>query len=438
VTLAPTPSTSPVGRPPAPAAPAARAGRYAIGLRTLLTLLAGRASYRLVLLGTTVALLPVWGEQVYGVFAAATASFSWLLALIVAGPEKAVLKLRPRARRIGAELSDALQAVLWWAPAPLAAGFGALLLVRGSGDPVTLYAGVATMQFSVGCTLLLVALHRAAGRVRADVWSFLGMSGCQLVLLATAAAGQLQPVGYVSAVTVTQLGINLVLAGTLGTRPSLRIRRRPVLVRRIGCTALLMGSGELFVYVPMAVLFLLLTTSPHAHEVAYLFAVLVSWSMAMNVALYVLRVYAPRTSLQLTGGAGRAGASRVARLARAVAAANLVWLAGAGVVLLSTDLTAVTSVTSTVLVWAALLVTRAPMLGALLWATFQLENTDATAPRVVALAAVAGTVASTVAGLATVYAWGGVGVIVALTCGEFVYAAVLARRADGAVRARAG
>jgi hypothetical protein len=419
---------------PSPSTPAGRLGRYRVGLAVLVWMLAGRTSYRLVLLATTIALLPVWGEQRYGVYAAATASLSWLLALVVAGPEKTVLKLRPRAARTGAELSDALLAVLWWAPLPLAAGFAGTLLTRGTGDPATLYVGVATMQLSIGCTLLLVALHRAAGRPRPDAVTFLAMSATQLALLGVAAAGHLGPVGYVAVVSAAQLAINLVLTASLG-RPSLRIRRRRLLLRRLGWTALLLGSAELYVYVPTAVLFVILAASAHAADLPRLFVVLIAWSAAVNLLLYVFRVHAPRTSLRLAGRGARAGRAHARRLARTSALLNGAWLAGMASLLVIADVTGVTDPVAQTVLWVVLLATRAPAFGTLLWATYQLENTDATAPRLVAGAALAGTAVTTVCGFAAVTMLGAIGVIVSFAVGEVVYASVIAARAgrpDGA------
>jgi hypothetical protein len=401
---------------------------YTFGLGTLATLVAGRSSYRLIVLATTVLLLPAWGTQRYGTFAAAAAAFSWLSVVAVTGPEKTLLKLRPRAPRVGAAVSDALVAVVWWAPLPLAAGFALALVLRGADPPVTVYLGVAAMQLSTGCTLLLVGMLRAAGRTRPDAVAYLAMSVAQLVLLVAAVAGGLGPAGYAAAVVALQLGVNLALSATLG-RPSLRIRHRPRLLGRLAVTAGLLAAPELFLYLTTAVLFGLLAASAHADQVGGLFAVLLVWSAGFNLLIYLMRVNAPRTALRLTGRAGRAGRARAARLARWVAATSAAWLAGSGVLLVTTDLAGVTDPGRLLPLWTLLLVTRAPVLAGLLWTTFQVENTDATAPRVVAAAAVVGLAAVSLAGLAMVPALGGVGVLVSVGFGELGYALVLAARA---------
>lgn len=403
--------------------PAGRISRYAVGRVLLASLLAGRSSYRLATLATAVLLLPVWGPERFGVYAAAMASLSWLLVLMLTGPEKTVLKLLPRAARVGAALTDALVAVLWWLPLPVAACF-VVVWARGGSERPVIYLGVAAMFLSVGSTMLLVGLHRAAGHPRSDAFSFLVMSVAQLALLGAAAAG-LGPPGFVGAVIAVQLGINLALSATLG-RPSLRIRRRPRLLWRLGWTAALLGSAELFVYLPTAVLMAVLAASAHADQVALLYIVIIVWSAGANLLLYLFRVYAPRTSLRLVGVAGRAGRAQAARLAGWVAAVNAVWLLVAGTVVSIAELAEVGTATGQVVVWVGLLATRAPAVVGLLWASYRLENTDATAPRVVALAAIAGVAVASAIGPAAVAALGGTGLLLSTAAGELGYALVLA------------
>jgi hypothetical protein len=396
--------------------------RYTIRPGMLASLLAGRASYRLVLLATTVLLLPVWGEERYGTYAAAMAAFSWLVAVVLTGPEKTMLKLRPRAGRIGAAVSDALVAVLWWMPLPVAVGFGVAWL--NGAEHVAVYLGVAAMQLSLGCTMLLIGLHRAAGRPRSDALSFLTMSVAQVVLLGAAVAG-VGPSGYLGAVILVQLAVNLALSVTLG-RPSLRIRYRPRLLRRLGWTAVLLASPELFLYLSTAILIVILARSVHAEQIARLYVVSIVWSAGLNLALYVFRLYIPRTSLMLAGRASRQGRARAARLALRAAGWNAVWLVGAAVLIPVAGLADVTSATGQVVVWAGLLATRVPGVAGLLWANYQLENADATAPRVVGLAAVVGLIVTGAAGLVAVTTLGGVGLIVSTAVGELAYSLVVA------------
>jgi len=406
------------------APPAARLERHAVGLGMLSSLLAGRATSRLIYLATTVLLLPVWGEQRYGTYAAAMATFSWVMALVVLGPEKAVLKFVPRAPRTGPIVAQALLFMARWLPLPLIAGFLLVLVLEGASRRAV-YLGVAAMLVSLACMQLLVALHRLAGRPRYDSLSYLALSAAQLVLLGVAAAGHLLPVGYVGAMIGVQQAINLGLSVTLA-RPSLRIRHRPRFLRRLVWTAVLLAGTDLFLFGASAVLFTILTRSTHADQVGRFYALSTLWSAGVTMLLFVFRVYAPRVSLRLVGRAGPAGRDRAVRLARLVMAYNAGWLAVAASVVGLTGLASPSSVTHQLLVWVGLLATRVPAVAGLLWASYLLENTDATAPRVIGLAAVAGLAVVAATGAAVVPALGVVGMIISYTAGDLAFALFIA------------
>jgi hypothetical protein len=412
------------------------ANRYSIGAGTLASLLAGRSGYRLIQLAATVVLLPIWGAAGYATFATAIASFSWVTALVLTGPEKVALKIVPRAPRTGALVTGALLAGAWVLPLPLVLAF-ATALATAPREGAVVYLGVAAMQLGAGCTLLLVGLHRVAGRPRSDAATFAALSVVQVLATAAAALGLLRPAGYVAFVVAAQLVVNAVLALALG-RPSLAIRRRPRFLRRIAWTAVLMGGADVCLYLSSGVLFALLAASASAGQVGRLFVVDVVWSAGVNMLIYVLRVYAPQTSLRQAGRATDASRRRAGRVAGIVAVANVAWLGAAGLVLAATGLAEVSSPAAQTLLWAVLFATRAPALAGLLWAGYLLENADATATRVTGLAAVAGLAAATVAGLVAVPALGGTGLILSLAVAETVQASVLALRADRARRGRSG
>ncbi len=407
--------------------PQTRMRQFAIGRATLTALLAGRGSYRLIQLAATVLLLPVWGAG-YGTYAAAVASFSWLTALVLTGPEKTVLKMLPRAPRTGPLITEALLGLVWLLPVPLLLAFATVLVLR-PGGPAPVYVGVATMQLGAGCTLLLIGLHRAAGRPRVDAGSFFVLSATLVVLVALAAAGYLQPLGYVTAVVGVQIALNATLAGALG-RPSVRIWQRPAFLRRLVWTAVLMGTTDVCLYLTTGVLFAMLAASALADQVGRLFVIEVLWSAGVNFLLYVLRVYAPQISLRQTGRAAQQGRVRAGRLARAIAGYNAGWLAVVGVILAATELADTRSAGWQALLWTVLLVTRAPAVAGLIWSGYLLENTDAGATRVTGLAALVGLATATVTGLIAVPALGGVGVIVSVAVAEAVQALVIAARAD--------
>ncbi len=409
--------------------PPGRLSRYTVSAGTLVSLVTGRSAYRLIQAATTVLLLPVWGTEVYGTFAAAMATFAWLMALVLTGPEKTVLKVLPRAPRTGQLITAGLLAVLWWLPLPLVAAFAVVLARYGDGV-AAVYVGVAAMQLSIGCTLLLVGLHRAHGRPRPDVATFAAMSAVQVALLAAAVAGLVGPVGFVSGVIVAQLALNVALAVSLG-RPSLRLRHRPVFLRRLVCTAALLGAPDLYLYLSTAVLFTILSASVWAAHVGPLYVVVIAWSAGVNLLIYVFRVFAPRTSLALAGRAGPGGRRRAAQVAGRVAVANAAWLLMVVAAVLLVPHGGAAGGLGSVLVWATLLASRAPVMAGMLWASYRLENTDARAPRVAGLAAVAGMVMVAAAGSVTVPAWGAVGVIIAFGAGDLAYTTVIALLGPG-------
>ncbi|HEX6869996.1 MAG TPA: hypothetical protein VF163_02770 [Micromonosporaceae bacterium] len=408
-------------------------GPYAVGLATLLSLLAGRGFYRLSQLAATVVLLPIWGAT-YGTYAAAVASSSWLIALVSTGPEKTALKLVPRARRTAGLITQALLAFASVLPVPLVVAFGALLAVHPSGA-ATVYIGAAAWQLATGCTLLLVGLHRAAGRVSVDARTFLIMSATQLVMLALAGVGGLQPVGYVAGLTAVQVGLNVVLVAALG-RPSLRIRQRPGYLRRLAWTAALMGGGDVCLYLSNAVLFAMLAASTWVGQVGPLFVLEVIWFAAVNLLIYVLRVYAPRTSLRQAGRAGHQGRQRAARLGRVAVAGNAAWLVATVGVLVLAPAPAALPTFGDVLLWTVLLLTRTPALITLIWAGYLLENTDAAATRITGVAALVGLATATVAGVPLVAQFGAVGLIASFAVADLAQALVLATMARSVRSAR--
>lgn len=420
------PGTPSTGTPSTGSTPASRAGRYTVRTGTLVSLLAGRASYRLIQLSTSVLLLLAWGADTYAAYATASAVFAWVLALVVSGPEKTVLKLLPRGPRTGLMITEALAGVLWWLPLPLVAAF-VLVLVATDGGDQAVYVGVAAMMLSAGCTMLLIGVHRALRRPRWDAVSFLVMSLAQLLALAGAAAGPLGPVGYVGFVTGVQLTLNVLLSVTLG-RPSARIRHRPGFVRRLAWTSLLLAGPEVGRSLSIGVLFALLAQSATAAQLSRLYVIVVIWFSGVNLLVYLLRVYAPRTSLRLAGRAGHAGRRRAARLSTAAAVIDAGWLAALTLALATTGLAGITSPTSLTVVWAVLMATRAPTAAVVLWASYLLENTDATAVRVSGLAAVVGLGTTAATALGAVPAAGGTGLIASLTAGQLGYAVVVAAR----------
>ena len=397
-------------------------GVHRIRLRTLASLLAGRGAYRLAQMAATVTLLPLWGTARYGTFAGAVAAFYWVIALLLTGPEKTVLKLLPRAPRTGPLILRAVLALLWVVPVPVIVAFAALV-AAGNRGPVAIYLGVAAMATTSGALLLLVGLLRAVGRPWYDSRTFFILTVVQVGMLGLAALG-LGPLGYIGCMVAIQAFLCVVLLVRLG-RPSLRIRSRPGFVRRMLWTVVLIGSPEVCLYMCISVLVALLSASAFRDQVGELFAVEVVWSAGVNLLLYVLRVYTPQMSVRLVGASGAAGRRSARRIVGWVILGDLAYVAAIVTALTTTDLLAASRGGHALLVWAALFGGRTPMLVFLIFANYLVENSDARSTRITGVAALAGLVAATVAGLVAVPLIGGVGVLMSFAVAGIVQAAVL-------------
>ena len=389
-----------------------------IRLPTFAALIFGRGAYRLATLVSTVALLPLWGADRYGTYAGAVAIFSWIIALLVAGPEKTVLKLLPRAPRTGPLIIHAAGALLWVLPVPALAAFATAAALAPHG-PVAVYLGVAAMSTTTGVLLLLVGLHRAVGRPWYDARAFLLLTVAQVGLLGLAALG-LGPLGYVACMVAVQTALCVVLLARLG-RPSLAIRARPAFVRRIWCTVVLMGSPDVCLYLSTGVLVALLSASSFHDQVGPFVAVDIVWSAGVNFLIYALRVYTPWVSVRLIGARGAAARHAARRIAAWVIAGDLAYVAIGLTLLAATDVFDAAGVA----VWAVLFAAQTPMLVALILAGYMVENSDAPSTRITALATAMGLLAATAAGLVAVPLAGGVGVLIAFATAGIVQAATL-------------
>ncbi|GAA0911330.1 hypothetical protein [Virgisporangium aurantiacum] len=391
-----------------------------IRLPTFAALIFGRGAYRLAALVSTVALLPLWGADRYGTYAGAVAIFSWIIALLVAGPEKTVLKLLPRAPRTGPLIIHAAGALLWVLPVPALAAFATAAALAPHG-PVAVYLGVAAMSTTTGVLLLLVGLHRAVGRPWYDARAFLLLTVAQVGLLGLAALG-LGPLGYVAGMVAVQTALCVVLLTRLG-RPSLAIRARPAFVRRIWCTVVLMGSPDVCLYLSTGVLVALLSASSFHDQVGPFVAVDIVWSAGVNFLIYALRVYTPWVSVRLIGARGAAARHAARRIAAWVIAGDLAYVAAGVTLLAATDVFDATG--NPVIVWGVLFAAQTPMLVALILAGYLVENSDAPSTRITALATAMGLLAATAAGLVAVPLAGGVGVLIAFATAGIVQAATL-------------
>jgi hypothetical protein len=422
------PLTAP-GPATAPAVPQVRPA-------ALLSLLAGRGVCRFVQYGSTAVLLSVWGTDEYAVYAGALGAFAWLTALISAGPEKAALKLLPRARRAYPDLYGGFL-VLGLLALPVAAAFGLAVAFAGWSQHALVYLGTAAVTTNIGCNLLLVGLARLRGWLHRDPLNHLVLSGVYGGLAVAAVLG-LGPVGYLIGLTAALATLNTDLLRRLG-RPSLRIRRRRRLVRLLVGTVALMGGAEVTSTTVTSVLFVELALTRWSRQAAVLFPLILVWSAGANLFAYLLRVYQPRTSLRLAGRGVHAGRREALRYAPVALTLALTFQLAAGLAVATTGISRLPVGLELAAVLGLLLAGRTPSFLLLSLMAYRLENIDGRGLRVNALASGLALAAVAMTGLWAVPAFGAVGFICADGVLDVVQAAtvLLLRRRIGPAEAPA-
>jgi len=395
---------------------------YQLRVRTLVSLAAGRGSFRLAQLAATVILLPLWGQTRYGVYAAAVTTFTWIIPLLQSGPEKTVLKLLPRAPRTGPPIVEALTGLLWCLIIAMPLTFG-ITLALGQRHTAAVYVGVSATAVGSGSTLLLAGLHRVTGRPWFDARSAFALSAVQVALIALAAAG-LGPLGYVIGMVAGQTLVNAVLLTHL-PRPSLRIRARRGFARRVVWTIVLMGGPEVCLYMTTSVLFAIIAATRWSGEVAQLFAVSIVWTAGLTLLIYTLRVYAPMASLRLLGRGGVTGRARASRLARWALIVDVLWIVAFAGVASQVNLTAVAVSDHAFILWAAISGSRTPAIVLTVLAGYLLENSDARSTRVTGTVAVANLLVASAIGAYAIPRWGGLWIGLSVLGAEMVGAVIL-------------
>jgi hypothetical protein len=390
--------------------PTARRVAHQVRPLALVSLLAGRGLCRFVQYGSTVVLLSAWGAAQYAVYAGALGTFTWLTALTSSGPEKAALKLLPRARRTYPDLYRAFLA-LAVLPLPVAAAFGIAAAVTGWSQPTLVYLGTAAVAANTGGNLLLVGLARARGWLRRDPINHVVLSGT-FGGLAVAAVLGLGPVGYLTGLVSALAVLNVDLLRRLG-RPSLRIRRRPRLLRQLVGTVALMGGSELTSTAVTSVLFLELSLTRWSRQAAVLFPLILVWSAGVNLFAYLLRVYQPRTSLRLAGRGVHTGRREALRYAPAALALAVAYLLAAGLTVAATGAADVPVGPGLAVAIVLMLAGRTPSFLLLSLMAYRLENIDGRGLRINALGSVLALAAVALTGLWAVPAFGAVGLLCA-------------------------
>jgi hypothetical protein len=411
-----------------------RAPRVGPGL--LVSLIAGRGAFRAAMLGSSVALLPLWGQSTFADYASAMGRFVFVVPLVNFGVEKTALKLVPRAGATRRSLVAALLAAGGLLAVPFLLWL-ALAAALGWVSQLVTMAGL--LAASLGLNQVLVALHRALGRPRHDARNFFALGAATAAATALVPLLGLGPVGFVAVLLAVTVTLNLVLLRGLRAPWREPLRARRVLGPFLVATMTLMGVADVSRGVSFSVLFLILGSTRFAPEIAALYVTATAADILLGVLEYVLRVFQPQVALALARR-GHAARRWARRLSRSLVVGGAAWLAlaFAGARQVDHALAGVPAAPP----WTAVLflfVACLPLFAAKAVANFLLENLDIGSLRLAAAASVAGTLSVAVLGLATVPRLGALGAVAALAGGEignglFVLARLRGADADASRR----
>jgi hypothetical protein len=411
---------------------ARRAPRVGPGL--LVSLIAGRGAFRAAMLGSSVALLPLWGQSAFADYASAMGRFVFVVPLVNFGVEKTALKLVPRADATRRSLTAALLAagcllvvpfLLWLALAALLGWVSLLVTMAG------------LLMASLGLNQVLVALHRALGRPRHDARNFFTLGVATAAATALVPVLGLQPVGFVAVLLAVTVTLNLTLLRGLRAPWREPLRARRVLGPFLASTMTFMGVADVSRGVSFSVLFLILGSTRFAPEISLLYVTATAADILLGVLEYVLRVFQPQVALALVrrGAAARRWARQ---LSFALVVGGVAWLGLAFAAARQLDhalahFPAAPPWTAVLALFVACL----PLFVAKAVANFLLENLDMGSLRLAAAASVAGTLSVALLGLVAAPRLGALGAVAALAGGEignglFVLTRLRAARAGGA------
>lgn len=386
---------------------------HRIGVRRLLALLGGRATFRLLLYGSAGILVAAWSKDDFNRYAAVMGAVGWLCMLVQSGTEKAALKLIPRARRTRDQLAGMLRAVVAYVPLPFTLA-AMVALVVAPGGAVTLYLLGIAYYITLGCGSLGVAVHRALGRYARDTVHF-ALLGVGMVIMAWAAfAVPVRPVGYLAGLLALTTALNLSLLPGL---PRTARPRRSLRTLLAGTVAL-MGVADVLANAMIGALFVELSLTGHAAQSGDLYLVVLAWGFAVSVIYTLQRIYQPRLSLLIASGAS--GARTLGRRVTGVAAwVSAAWLVAAGV--------AIMLGLSGLVGLGCLFLTLLPSIALVSFGVFVLENSGQDGLRTSVKAVVLALVAVTALGALTVPLFGAAGAVYALGANSLVIALVLRR-----------
>jgi hypothetical protein len=384
--------------------------------RLLVLLLAGRGAFRAANQLTPLLLAVAWGPVQFGEYAGAVGLASWIMYVAFSG-EKAVLKVVPRAARIGPRVSRLTLALAATPVVAVLAATAVTLLIGPRTAAIDLLLLAALISSGIGLLQVVAALHRLRGAPGHDGLAFLSLAALTVATTLTTVHLGWSPRGQIGGVGLAVLMVLIVMLARL-PQGTLTPAARPAPTHRIAGRFLracvLLGLPELLGSVSVAVCYLILalTTSP-AENARFYLAMVVSGVCSAGV-VYLLRLGQPAMSVRLRGPAAATGRRHARRLLGAAIAA---W-AFASVALAVAFVTASPAAKSSSLLLAAVTGVEIPLFAMVSFAGFILENTDGRALLVTSRAAVGGLVATALAAAVLVPAIGASGAMGALVCSQ--------------------
>lgn len=394
------------------------AGAHRIGPRRLLTLLSGRAAFRLLLYGSAGVLVAAWSQEDFNRYAAAVGAVGWLSMVVQSGPEKAALTLIPRAHRTREQLAGMLRAAVAYVPLPFTAAAVAALLI-GPGSTFTIYLLAVAYYIGLGCGMLGVAVHRALGGYARDTVHFTLLGVGMIAMAGLAFALSVPPVAYLAGLLVLVTALNLaLLRGLPRGRPP-----RPGLRRVLARTVVLMGAADVMSNAMIGTLFVELSLTSYANQSGDLYMMTLGWGFAVSVVYTVQRIYQPRLALRMSAGGAAEVRALVRRLAGLAIGASALWLVVAGAAMAGG-----LAGTRSLIVLGILLATLLPANALASSGIAVLENTGEAGLRGSAKAAVLAWAVTAALGALAVPLAGAAGAVYALGAQGLVLGIVLRRR----------
>ncbi|TDE49029.1 hypothetical protein E1295_20640 [Nonomuraea mesophila] len=391
---------------------------HRIGPRRLLTLLGGRATFRLLLYGSAGVLVAAWSREDFNRYAAAVGAVGWLCMVVQSGPEKAALTLIPRAGRTRRQIAGMLRAMVTYVPLPFTAAAAAALLLAPDAT-ITIYLLAIAYYIGLGCGMLGVAVHRALGSYTRDTVHFtllgLGMIG----MAGLAFTVPIPPSVYLAGLLVLVSGLNLALLRGLPRAGSWRRPVRDLLAR----TVVLMGAADVMSNAMIGTLFVELSLTSYAGQSGDLYMMTLGWGFAVSVVYTLQRIYQPRLVLRM-GSDDATGIRLLVRRAALLSTwAGALWLALAGAALAGG-----LAGTGSLVALGVLLASLLPVNTLASAGMFVLENSGRAGLRDSARAVVLAWAATTALGALVVPLAGAAGAVYALGAQGFVLGLVLRRR----------